>query len=59
MIDFITWFLSLYNIEVDTKYGAFFLMPMALEFYALFASASLMLFFALISALMHFKGGRE
>lgn len=61
MLDFIDWFLSFYGFDLATWGGrkSFLCLPMLLEFYAMFAGAALMLFFALIAALMRFKRGRE
>lgn len=61
MLDFVDWFLSLYGFDPAVWGGlkSFFAFPMLLEFYAMFAGGALMLFFALIAAFMHFKGGRE
>lgn len=61
MLDFVDWFLSWYGFDLATWGGlkSFYAFPMLLEFYAMFAGAALMLFFALIAALMHFKRGRE
>lgn len=61
MLEFVDWFLSRYGLDALAWAGrkSFLAFPMLLEFYAMFTGAALMLFFALIAALMHFKRGRE
>ena len=59
MQELVTWYMSVLMIPDSDPFSQFFRVEVFFTFFSLFTSAAFLGFFGIISALLHFKGGRE